>query len=112
MQGILCLLTGIRSLLFSTRDIDGYKVGSKYTRKILRVLSNYKGEFRVGSSYFWRHLNVFGSVILLNSFFFIEPTLQVGRNKNLQLVVLRSLCKGLIDSPSSTSGVAGSRVWG
>ncbi len=55
---------------------------------------------------------MFGSVILLNSFFFIEPTLQVGRNKNLQLVVLRSLCKGLIDSPSSTSGVAGSRVWG
>jgi hypothetical protein len=33
-------------------------------------------------------LNVLGSVILLNSFFFIEPTLQVGMNKNLQLVVL------------------------
>ncbi len=29
-----------------------------------------------------------GSVSLLNSFFFIEPTLQVGRNENLQLVVL------------------------
>jgi hypothetical protein len=46
----------------------------------------------------------------LNPFFFIEPTLQVGRNENLQLVVLWSLCKGLIDSPSSTSGVAGSGV--
>jgi hypothetical protein len=49
----------------------------------------YKGESSVGSSsYFWRRLNVLGSVILLNSLFFIEPTLQVGRNKNLQLVVL------------------------
>ncbi len=52
MGGKLCLLIGVRTLsllrsrhnippIFSRREIDGYKVPSKYTTDFLGVLYNY-----------------------------------------------------------------------